>query len=90
MNRLRERFAEGRTYFEPQPPPIAPSGTRQRERWAITELQVAAATMGRSGQTEAAAQMYDEAAARWEKLTGYGDFASSARYEARRLRKAAP
>lgn len=86
MNRLRERAAEGRRYFEP--PLIANGGDhRLAERWAITDLQAQAWRLNDAGQHEAAAKLYEDAAGRWEALGGYDDFARDARHMARRCRR---
>lgn len=89
MSRRLDAIREGRSYFEEYRPPMPPSRERLRERWAIQDIQAQAWVL-RETDPAAAAALYDQAAARWEALGIYSDFASSARYEARRLRKAAP
>lgn len=67
------------------PPDVARA--RLRERFAIDELQCRAHAANEAGQHEEAAALYDDAAARWEALGGYGDFASGARHMARKCRR---
>lgn len=61
---------------------------RLGERFAITDLQGEARRLGEIDPLAGAA-IYEQAAARWEALGQYSDFASDARAAARRLRREA-